>query len=106
MLRDKLVWGIEDARIQQTTGEDNLTFKKALDLAQALEVAAQDSKELSASTSAVVHKDLHQCQATEFKDGRLHPNPHHHVIDVKVNIGLLDAASNQKSVELAAKSDT
>ena len=45
MLRDKLVWGIGDAQIQQgLLAEDNLTFKKALDLTQALEVAAQDSK--------------------------------------------------------------
>lgn len=45
MLCDKLVWGIEDGRIQKRLlAEDNLTFKKALDLALALEVAAQDSK--------------------------------------------------------------
>lgn len=57
MLRDKLVWGIEDSRIQERLlAEDNLTFKKALDLAQALEVAAQDSIELSVSTPAMVHK--------------------------------------------------
>ena len=57
MLRDKLVWGIEDSRTQERLlAEDNLTFSKALDLAQALEVAAQDSKELSASTPAMVHK--------------------------------------------------
>ena len=57
MLRDKLVWGIEDARIQQRLlEEDGLTFKKALHLDQVLEVAAQDSKELSASSLIVVHK--------------------------------------------------
>ena len=57
MLHDKLVWGIEDAGVQERLlAEDNLTFKKALDLAQALEVAAQDSKELSASTPATVYK--------------------------------------------------
>ena len=56
MLHGKLVKGIEDARIQQRKlAEDGLAFKKALDLTQALEVAAQDSKELSASSSSVVH---------------------------------------------------
>ena len=39
---------------ERLLAEDNLTFKKKL--AQALEVAAHDSKELSASTPAMVHK--------------------------------------------------
>ena len=57
MLRDKLVWGIADSRIRQRLlAEDNLDFKKALDMAQAMELAAEDSKELSASAPVAVHK--------------------------------------------------
>ena len=49
MLRDKLVWGIADSRIRQRLlAEDKLDFKKALDMAQAMDLAAEDSKELSA----------------------------------------------------------
>ena len=71
MLHDKLVWEIEEAKIQQRLlAEDGLTFKKALDLAQALEVAAQDSKELSASSPSVVHKVHTQGSAPPKTQGR------------------------------------
>ena len=57
MIWDKLDGGIEDAQIQKRLlAEDNLTFIKALGLAQAVEIAAEDSKELSAITPIAVHK--------------------------------------------------
>ena len=47
MLRDRLVCGIRDARIQRRLlAEPDLTFKKAFDLAQASETAEKNSKQL------------------------------------------------------------
>ena len=46
MPRDRLVWGIADPRIQhRLLAEDKLTFTKAQELAQAMELAAKDIKE-------------------------------------------------------------
>ena len=46
MLRDRLVWGIADSRIQhRLLSEDKLTFTAALELTQAMELAAKDIKE-------------------------------------------------------------
>ena len=47
MLRDRLVWSIADLRIQhRLLAEDKLTFAKALELAQAMELSAKDIKEM------------------------------------------------------------
>lgn len=47
MLRDRLVCGVRDARIQKKLlAETGLTFKKAFDTAQAVETAEQQAKEL------------------------------------------------------------
>jgi hypothetical protein len=49
MLRDRLVCGITDKRFQQKLlAEKDLTFKKAFDLAQAIEAAERNSKDLHA----------------------------------------------------------
>ena len=46
MLRDRLVWGIADSRIQHCLlAEDKPTFTKAQELAQAMELAAKDIKD-------------------------------------------------------------
>ena len=46
MLRDRLVWDIADSRIQhRLLAEDKLTFTKAQELAQAMELAAKDIKD-------------------------------------------------------------
>ena len=46
MLCDQLVWGIADSHIQHhLIAEDKLTFTKAQELAQAMELAAKDIKE-------------------------------------------------------------
>ena len=47
MLRDRPVWGIVDSRIQhRLLAEDKLTFTKAQELTQAMELAAKDIKDL------------------------------------------------------------
>ena len=51
MLRDQLVWGVKNDAIQQKLlGEAKLTFKRAMELAQGLETAAQNVQTLKAST--------------------------------------------------------
>ena len=64
MLRDRLVCRINDSRIQhRLLAESKLTFKKALEIAQAMELADRDAKDLQASSSASheqVHKVLHR----------------------------------------------
>lgn len=48
MLRDRLVCGINDPRMQRRLlSESGLTFKKALELAQGMETAAKQTEELS-----------------------------------------------------------
>ena len=47
MLRDQLVWGISNDAIQQRLlQEAKLTYKRAVELAQGLETAAQNVKTL------------------------------------------------------------
>ena len=53
MLRDRLVGGINNIHIRRCLlQEKNLTFQKALEIAQALEVADKDERKLVANTSA------------------------------------------------------
>ena len=50
MLRDQFVWGLKNDAIQQKLlGEVKLTFKRAMELAQGLETAAQNVQTLKAS---------------------------------------------------------
>lgn len=57
MLRGRLVWGIKDSHIQhRLLAESSLTFVKAIEIAQAMELATQDLKDLqfaSASSTSV-----------------------------------------------------
>ena len=47
MLRDRLVCGIKDSRVQRRLlSETDLTFKKAFELAQASEVAEKNARDL------------------------------------------------------------
>ena len=51
MLRDRLVCGINDAQIQRRLlSEDKLTFKNAMEIALAMEAAAQNAKTLQGSS--------------------------------------------------------
>lgn len=57
MLRDRLVCGVNDRRIQHrllTETETKLTFKRALELAQSMETADKNSRELQSHASAPV----------------------------------------------------
>ena len=54
MLRDRLVCGIKDSRVQRRLlSETDLTFKKAFELAQASEVAEKNARDLHKLTGAV-----------------------------------------------------
>ncbi len=56
MLRDRLVCGINDDRIQRRLlAETDLTFEKALKIAQAMETANKDVRDLQASTPRNIH---------------------------------------------------
>lgn len=59
MLRSRLVWGIEDSHIQhRLLAESSLTFVKAMEIAQAMELATHDLKDLhfALASSTSVHK--------------------------------------------------
>ena len=52
MLRDRLVCGINDNRLQRRLlAEANLTFKKAYEIAQAMEAAERSAKELQGTAA-------------------------------------------------------
>ena len=56
MLRDHLVCGVNDRRFQrQLLAETDLTFKKATDLAQAMEAADKNVRDFQASTGRSMH---------------------------------------------------
>ena len=62
MLRDRLVCGVRDARIQKKLlAETGLTFKKAFETAQAVETAENQARELAngRSTEKLIHR-VHQ----------------------------------------------
>ena len=62
MLRDRLVCGFRDARIQKKLlAEMGLTFKKAFETAQAVETAENQARELAngRSTEKLIHH-VHQ----------------------------------------------
>ena len=56
MLRDRLVCGVNDNRLQRRLlAEANLTFKKAYEIAQAMEAAERSTKELQGTAADSVH---------------------------------------------------
>jgi len=56
MLRDRLVCGVNDSRIQRRLlSEPELTFKKAYEHAQAMELADKDTKDLAAASGMGQH---------------------------------------------------
>ena len=59
MLRDRLVCGVRDKRIQQRLlAEPELTFQKARELALAAETAARNSQDLQASKTSITRAEL------------------------------------------------
>ena len=70
MLRDRLVCGINNDSIQRRLlGEVTLTFKKALEIAHAMETAANNSKDIQAANASVPQSTVHRL----FKEGRGKP---------------------------------
>ena len=56
MVRDRLVCGVNDIRIQnRLLRESKLTYDKALELAQSVEVAAKNAADLLKGSSCLVH---------------------------------------------------
>ena len=66
MLRDRLVCGINDSRIQRRLlSELNLTFQKAFDLALAMEIADKDTQDMQKATR-FQPSDVHVLQPKSF----------------------------------------
>ncbi|XP_028304146.1 uncharacterized protein K02A2.6-like [Gouania willdenowi] len=61
MLRDRLVCGINDDGMQRRLlGEATLSFKKALDIAQAMETAANNSKDIQTANASAQQSAVHR----------------------------------------------
>ena len=70
MLRDRLVCGINNDSIQRRLlGEVTLTFKKALEIAHAMETAAINSKDIQAANASVPQCTVH-CLFREAGGGK------------------------------------
>ena len=66
MLRDRLVCGVSDGRIQRRLlQEKELTFDKALSLARAMETAALNAEEIQRPTGDSVEGEVHKMQETK-----------------------------------------
>ena len=79
MLRDRLVCGIGDDRIQRRLlSEPDLTFEKALKLAQAIETASKDVKDLQSLESTHSHmrapQAVHKMSTKQFPTKQQHQN--------------------------------
>ena len=55
MIRDRLVCGVNDGRIQRLLAEPDLTFKKAMEIAQAIEAADKNVQEIQGSAARDQH---------------------------------------------------
>jgi len=79
MLRDRLVCGIADTRIQQQLlAKKNLTYKSALEIAQSMETAAKNMQTLqgaaAASSEPAVHKVSHSKKTNQPTSGNAKSN--------------------------------
>lgn len=63
MIRDRLVCGVKDARIQRRLLQE--TFDKALSLARAMETAALDAEEMHRTTGEGVEEVMHKTQESK-----------------------------------------
>ena len=84
MLRDRLVCGINDKRVQRRLlAEPGLTFAKALELAQAVETAESNAKQLEQVTqSTIVHALSSEKKGVDLFDRLQRPEKLSDVIDV------------------------
>ena len=100
MLRDRLVCGMRDRRLQQhPLAETDLTFQKALDISQAIEAAERTARDLHAKQTPKPILALNQPTRPPYSQGR----PNHltskpSATDVEVHIRL-------ESVHLRMQSD-
>lgn len=79
MLRDRLVCGIGDDRIQRRLlSEPDLTFGRALKLAQAIETASKDVRDLHSLEAATLHERMpqtvHKMAVRQSSDMQLRKN--------------------------------
>ena len=71
MLRDRLVCGIRDRRLQQCLlAETDLTFRKALDISQAIEAAERNARDLQAKQTPKLILTLNQQTRPPYSQGR------------------------------------
>ena len=75
MLRDWLVCGIRDASVQRSLlAEPDLTFKKAMELAQTAEMAAKNSKQLQNTPSSLPKGSVHAVNSKQRQQKRTPPS--------------------------------
>jgi len=78
MLHDQLVFGVNDSRIQQRLlTETELTFKKAFNIAQAIETAEKDSKDMSTTQGQAGINRVHKATGTTCQPICYHCKRHH-----------------------------
>lgn len=109
MIRDRLVCGVNDNHIQRTLlQEPELTYEKALEIAQGIEAASQDVQKLQQQQQSL---QLFQ-QKPQFKPAcwqhilGANSNSSHLVIDVVETIISLPANSGMPFVEVVERKDT
>ena len=93
MLRDRLICGFNDERLQQRLlVEPQLTFKKAMELSQTFESSVQDSKDLQSSS-----KVPRQVQLMEIMNRKLN------VIVVEGSITLTSVSTRSLCVTIVIR---
>ena len=101
MLRDRVVCGVRDARVQRTLlAKPDLTFKMAFTLAQAAEVAEQNAKDLQKSHATIAPVHAVQKQQSKPVSGGVT------AIAVEANTPQIPVVSRTQSVISATKRDT
>ena len=74
MLRDRLVCGIQDVSVQRRLlAEPDLTFKKAMELAQTAEMASKNAKQLQNTPSNPPNGSVHALNTTQHQQRRAPP---------------------------------
>ena len=104
MLRDRLVCGIRDRRLQQRLlAETDLTFKKALEISQAIEAAERNAKDLQTKLTLTSKPILAVNQPRGDQD---HLTTKSSVTDVEVHTNLKNVHSRMQSVTIAKRKGT
>ena len=113
MLRDQLVCGINNKAVQrQLLSESPFTFEKALSLAQGLETAAQNVKELQGGPVATSRREVHKVtpqpafRAEEGQMGSKAGRPQPAIVVANHVMGLISASSKVLCVSNVARKVT